>query len=46
MLIQLFSMLVRPILEYNNIWGSQYTRDKRKGGKGTMENYPSSPTLT
>ena len=30
MLIQLFSMLVRPILEYNNIWGSQYTRDKRK----------------
>ena len=31
MLIQLFSTLVRPILEYNNIiWGPHYTRDKRK----------------
>ena len=31
MLIQLFSTLVRPILEYSNtIWGPHYTLDKRK----------------
>ena len=34
MLIQLFSMLVRPILEYNNvIWRPHYTLDKRKMAK-------------
>ena len=34
MLIQSFSTLVRPILEYNNvIWGPHYTLNKRKGEK-------------
>ena len=31
MLTQLFSTLVRPILEYNNaVWGPHYTLDQRK----------------